>query len=144
GLAFLDPLGLLTGPAGLDAFVADRSADKRDLLAGRLVHDNRAYADHWLAFWNDLLRNEYKGTGYIDGGRKQITAWLYRSLLENKPYDRFVRELINPSADAEGFIKGIKWRGNVNASQVPELQFSQNVSQVFFGANLKCASCHDS
>src|SRR5207247_494479 len=49
-----------------------------------------------------------------------------------------------PSADAEGFIKGIKWRGNVNASQVPELQFSQNVSQVFFGANLKCASCHDS
>ena len=25
-----------------------------------------------------------------------------------------------------------------------ELQFSQNVSQVFFGINLKCASCHDS
>ena len=25
-----------------------------------------------------------------------------------------------------------------------EVQFSQNVSQVFFGANLKCASCHDS
>src|SRR5262249_23894668 len=36
------------------------------------------------------------------------------------------------------------WRGNVNASQVPELQFSQNVSQVFFGINMKCASCHDS
>jgi hypothetical protein len=32
----------------------------------------------------------------------------------------------------------------VNASQIVELQFSQNVSQVFFGANLKCASCHDS
>src|SRR5262249_40665912 len=45
---------------------------------------------------------------------------------------------------AEGFIKGIKWRGNVNASQVVELQFSQNVSQVFFGINMKCASCHDS
>ena len=25
-----------------------------------------------------------------------------------------------------------------------ELQFSQNVSQVFFGINMKCASCHDS
>jgi hypothetical protein len=32
----------------------------------------------------------------------------------------------------------------VNASQVVELQFAQNVGQVFFGANLKCASCHDS
>src|SRR5262249_48667410 len=30
------------------------------------------------------------------------------------------------------------------ASQVPELQFAQNVSLVFFGINLKCASCHDS
>ena len=42
------------------------------------------------------------------------------------------------------YDKGIKWRGNVNASQVQELQFSQNVSQVFFGINMKCASCHDS
>ena len=33
-----------------------------------------AYAEHWLTFWNDLLRNDYAGTGYIDGGRKQITA----------------------------------------------------------------------
>src|SRR5262249_48169384 len=53
-------------------------------------------------------------------------------------------ELISPTPASEGFIKGIKWRGNVNASQVPELQFSQNVSQVFFGINMKCASCHDS
>jgi hypothetical protein len=65
-------------------------------------------------------------------------------LVENKPYDQFARELISPNADAEGFIKGIKWRGNVNASQVTELQFAQNIGQVFFGVNLKCASCHDS
>lgn len=58
-----------------------------------------AYADHWLTFWNDLLRNDYQGTGYIDGGRKQITRWLYRSLLDNKPSDQFVRELISPSAE---------------------------------------------
>src|SRR6202008_1380901 len=72
------------------------------------------------------------------------TGWLYNALLRNKPYDQFTRELINPTPESEGFIKGIKWRGNVNASQVVELQFAQNVSQVFFGANLKCASCHDS
>ena len=91
-----------------------------------------------------MLHNDYSGTGFIDGGRKQITAWLYRSLIKNKPYDQFTRELISPTLESEGFIKGIKWRGNVNASQVPELQFSQNVAQVFFGINMKCASCHDS
>jgi cytochrome c553 len=141
---FLDLIGLLPAPGELEAFVSETAADKHDRLVGRLVEEKRAYADHWLAFWNDLLRNEYKGTGYIDGGRKQITAWLYRSLLDNKPYDQFVRELISPTPDSEGFARGIKWRGEVNASQVVELQFAQNVGQVFFGANLKCASCHDS
>jgi hypothetical protein len=141
---YLDLIGLLPAPAELDAFLRDAAPDKRARLIRRLLGEQRAYAEHWLTFWNDLLRNDYQGTGYIDGGRKQITGWLYRSLLENKPYDRFVRELIRPTPESEGFIRGIKWRGTVNASQVPELQFSQNVAQVFFGVNLKCASCHDS
>jgi hypothetical protein len=141
---FLDVIGLLPTPRELEAFVKDPAPDKRARLARRLLHDRRAYADHWLTFWNDLLRNDYIGTGYIDGGRKPITGWLYRALINDTPYDRFVRELISPSAESEGFIKGIKWRGRVNASQVREIQFSQNVSQVFFGINMKCASCHDS
>lgn len=141
---YLDLIGLLPTPSELNAFLDDTAANKRAALVHRLLNDKRAYTDHWLAFWNDLLRNEYKGTGYIDGGRKQITGWLYKSLLDNKAYDQFVRELINPTPESEGFAKGIRWRGQVNASQIVELQFSQNVGQVFFGANLKCASCHDS
>ncbi|HZZ28862.1 MAG TPA: DUF1549 domain-containing protein [Pirellulales bacterium] len=141
---YLDLVGLLPTSQQLDEFVADHSLDKREKLIDALLSNNVAYADHWLTFWNDLLRNDYSGTGYIDGGRKQITEWLYASLLQNKPYDEFVRELIAPSPAAQGFINGIKWRGNVNAAQSPELQFSQNVGQVFLGVNLKCASCHDS
>lgn len=142
--AFLDLVGLLPAPEELNGFVRDTGSAKRAALVRRLLAEERSTSDHWLSFWNDLLRNDYTGTGYIDGGRKQITAWLYRSLQDNKPYDRFVRELISPTPDSEGFIRGIKWRGNVNASQVQELQFAQNVGQVFFGVNLKCASCHDS
>jgi mono/diheme cytochrome c family protein len=141
---YLDLIGVLPAPEEVDAFLKDAADDKRDRLIRRLLDDKRSYAEHWLTFWNDMLRNDYAGTGYIDGGRKQVTAWLYSSLLDNKPYDQFVRELISPTPDSEGFIKGIKWRGTVNASQVQELQFSQNVSQVFFGINMKCASCHDS
>src|SRR5690242_10818108 len=85
---YLDLIGLLPAPSELDAFLADAAPDKRAALVRRLLDDGRAYADHWMAFWNDLLRNEYKGTGYIDGGRKQITGWLYQSLLDNKPYNR--------------------------------------------------------
>jgi Protein of unknown function (DUF1553)/Protein of unknown function (DUF1549) len=103
------------------------------------------YAEHWLSFWNDLLRNDYQGTGYIDGGRKPVTAWLYQALVSNKPYDEFARELLAPPDNRSGgFIDGIQWRGSVNASQTREVQFSQSISQTFLGLNMKCASCHDS
>ncbi len=141
---WLDVVGLLPTPAELEAFVDDDAPDKRRLLVRRLLADQRNYATHWLSFWNDLLRNDYQGTGYIDGGRKGITPWLYAALENNQPYDQFVRELVNPKPESEGFTKGIVWRGVVNASMVPAMQASQNVSQVFMGVNLKCASCHDS
>ncbi len=142
--AYLDLIGLLPEPAELEAFLADRSRDKRGKLVRKLLADDQRYAEHWLTFWNDLLRNDYRGTGYIDGGRKQITQWLFSSLKTNKSYDRFVAELVHPKPETEGFSKGIVWRGVVNASQLPPIQAAQNISQVFMGVNLKCASCHDS
>ncbi|HBL42758.1 MAG TPA: hypothetical protein DDZ90_05130, partial [Planctomycetaceae bacterium] len=79
------------------------------------------------------------------GGRKQVSGWLYESLLYNKPFDQLTQELIAPpSKDSRGFIDGIKWRGNVSAGQTVEIQFAQSLGQAFLGINLKCASCHDS
>ena len=140
----LDLIGLLPSPEVRDQFLADQSPDKRTLLIRQLLDGDIAYAEHWLSFWNDLLRNDYSGTGFITGGRKQITNWLYRSLVENKPYDQMVRELLTPASGAEGFVEGIRWRGSVSAGQRQEIQFAQNVGQALLGINLKCASCHDS
>lgn len=140
----LDLVGVLPTPEEVDAFLNDQRTDKRAQLIKATLSRQVDYAEHWLTFWNDLLRNDYVGTGYIDGGRKPITNWLYQALVANKPYDQFARELLAPTPESEGFIYGIKWRGGVNASQVREVQFSQSISQVFLGINMKCASCHDS
>ncbi|MEO5601969.1 MAG: DUF1549 domain-containing protein [Cyclobacteriaceae bacterium] len=141
---YLDIIGLLPPSETVTAFVVDNNSGKRELLVKELLARNDDYAQHWLSFWNDALRNDYTGTGYITGGRFAITDWLYASLKANKPYDVFVRELISPDKKSDGFIKGIQWRGTVNASQRVEMQAAQNISQVFLGLNLKCASCHDS
>lgn len=141
---YWDLVGLLPPIAEVEKFQKDADPKKRAMLVQRLLEDRPAYTNHWLSFWNDLLRNDYKGTGFIDKGRIAISKWLYESLMTNKPYDKFVHELISPTPESEGFVYGIQWRGRVNASQVREVQFAQNVGQVFFGANLKCASCHDS
>lgn len=141
---YLDIIGLVPTPAELNAFAQDTRPDKRAIWVRQLLNRNDDYALHWLTFWNDALRNDYSGTGYITNGRSNISEWLYKSLQENKPYNQFVKELLNPGKPSEGFIKGIKWRGVVNASQRTEMQAAQNVSQVLLGLNLKCTSCHDS
>ena len=141
---YLDVTGLIPSPETISTFVADPRSNKREILVDKLLANNEGYAQHWLTFWNDALRNDYSGTGYITNGRFGITKWLYGSLKNNKPYDTFVKELISPTKESEGFIRGIKWRGTINSSQSTEMQAAQNVSQVLLGLNLKCTSCHDS
>lgn len=141
---FLDIIGLLPSPQEIEAFTKDNRPDKRSLWIRQLLNREDDYAMHWLTFWNDALRNDYTGTGYITKGRYNITDWLYKSIKSNKQYNQFVKELVSPSEESKGFVEGIKWRGVVNASQRTEMQAAQNVSQVFLGLNLKCASCHNS
>ncbi len=141
---YLDIIGLLPSPEAYEAFQKDTRPDKRAAWVETLLNRTDDYATHWMTFWNDALRNDYTGTGYITKGRFAITDWLYTSLRDNKPYDQFVKQLLNPTEESKGFIEGIRWRGDVNASQVTEMQAAQNVGQVILGLNLKCASCHDS
>src|SRR5215510_6011387 len=145
--AFLDIWGLLPPPDDLRAFVADANADKRRALIERLLADNDAYAQHWISFWNDVLRND-EGVNYHSetSSRKSISAWLLSALARNVPYNRFVEQLLNPAApdDPDGFLVGVNWRGEISASQTPAMQAAQNSAQVFLGINLKCNSCHDS
>lgn len=141
---YMDVIGLLPEPEAISEFANDSNPEKRSVLIDTLLADTHNYTQNWLSFWNDLLRNDYSGTGFITGGRKQITDWLYTSLEENKPYDQMVKELVDPTDASEGFIKGIQWRGVVNASQRTEMQAAQNIGQSLLGVNVKCASCHNS
>ena len=141
---YLDLIGLLPTPKEMEVFLSDKKTDKREQLVRQLLDREDDYAAHWLSFWNDALRNDYTGTGYITGGRFNITNWLYTAIKTNKPFPQFVKELVSPEKESRGFIEGIKWRGEINASQRTEMQAAQNVAQVFLGLNLKCASCHNS
>ena len=140
----LDIIGKFPDEEIINEFMISGDPQKREQLVDKLLLSRTDYTQNWLTFWNDHLRNDYTGTGYITGGRKSITQWLYKSLYDNKPYNHFVKELIDTSSESEGFIRGIQWRGSTNSSQTVEMQAAQNVGQVLLGVNIKCASCHDS
>jgi hypothetical protein len=145
--AYLDIWGLLPSPEELQAFLAEKNPDKRTALVHHLLADSDKYAEHWISFWNDLLRNE-EGVNYYSetSTRTSITNWLLPALTRNISYDRMVGQLLNPTAvgDPDGFLIGVNWRGEVSASQTPAMQAAQNSAQIFIGLNLKCNSCHDS
>ena len=142
--AWLDLWGVVPGPEQLRTFEQVTRSDKRERLIDELLANRKNYAEHWISFWNDLLRND-EGVEYA-GARQSITKWLRRALEENLPYDRFVSTLLNPERadDPMGYLVGVNWRGDISASQTPPMQAAQNSAQVFLGVNLKCNSCHDS
>jgi hypothetical protein len=141
---YFDLWGLPPTPAQLESFLRDKSPGKRAQLVDSLLADSHLYAEHWISWWNDLLRNDQGGE--YAGDHKSITAWLVAALEQNLPYRTMIDALVNPveRTGPEGFLIGVNWRGDVNASQTPYMQAAQNTAQIFLGINLKCASCHDS
>ena len=79
---YLDLWGFLPPREAVEDFIADDSADKRRRLMERLLADNGNYAEHWITYWNDLLRND-EGVVY-HGGRESITDWLLDALREKQ------------------------------------------------------------
>src|SRR5947208_8819387 len=67
---YLDVVGLLPTVDQLNLFERDPSFDKRAELVDALLADKQSYAEHWMTFWNDLLRNDEQTK--IDGLRKPI------------------------------------------------------------------------
>ena len=138
-----DVVGLPPSPEDVEAFVTDRDPKKAEHLVASLLRDTTGYAEHWMTFWNDALRNDEQTA--IDGLRKPITSWLHDALKADMPYDRMVAELLDPVGPngPDGYLKGVNWRGRVNLSQRPPVQAAQNVAQVFLATSIRCASCHD-
>jgi hypothetical protein len=75
---YLDVWGLLPSPEDLKAFIADRRPDKRERLARALLSDSNKYADHWISFWNDVLRNEDGVTYFSETAAGSLVFWRER------------------------------------------------------------------
>jgi hypothetical protein len=132
--AYLDVIGRLPTPDETRAFLADKSSDKRTQLIDRLLQ-RPEYADHWANKWVDLLRpNPYRV------GIKAVfnfDAWIRDSFRQNKPYDKFVHELI--TAEGSTFHNGAVTL--FRDRREPE-EITTMVSQLFLGVRLECAKCH--
>jgi hypothetical protein len=132
--ASLDAIGTLPTPREVTAFLASRAPDKRARLIDSLL-DRPEYADYWSVKWGDLLRINRGALG--DKGMWSFSNWLHGVLAQNRPVDRWVRELI--TAQGSTYTTGPANFYRV-AQSPPDL--AETTSQVFLGVRLQCARCH--
>ena len=131
----LDIAGRLPTISETRAFASAKEADKRDRVVETLL-SGQDYADYFANKWAALLRNKRED-------KRDITAnfafhsWVRDGLLENKPYDQMVRELLAATGDVLE-NPPVAWYKRVKEPQ----QQLEDVAQLFLGVRMQCAQCH--
>jgi len=130
----LDLIGTLPTADEARAFLADKSPDKRARVVEQLFA-RPEFADFWALQWSDLLRVDREVLGHKPA--HDYYEWIRSSFAENKPFDRFARELLTadgPLAEQPqgAFYEVVKRPGDRAAT----------LSQVLLGVRIACAECH--
>lgn len=118
-----------------EAFLADTNPDKRDALVESLL-SSPGYADYFANKWSALLKNRRDATS-DKTANFAFHSWLRDSLLENKPFNQIVLELLGATGDVVG-NPAVAWYKRVKE---PEAQL-EDIAQLFLGVRMQCAQCH--
>jgi hypothetical protein len=96
--AYLDVLGTLPTAQEARDFIQDPdTANKRHKLIDALLERDE-FADYWAMKWGDTLRIKAEfPVNLWPNAAQAYHRWVHASLVANKPYDQFVRELLASS-----------------------------------------------
>ena len=94
---YLDLTGKLPTAEEAKAFIGDSDKHKRVALIGQLL-DRTAHVDYWAMKWSDILRIKAEFPVKLwPNAAQAYYRWVWESLAQNKPYDKFARELLTSS-----------------------------------------------
>lgn len=133
--AMLDITGVLPTPDEVRAFLADTDPAKREKLVDALL-ERPEYVDFWTLKWGDILRASRNVLG--ERGMYALNHWIRQSVAENKPWDRFAREILL----AQGSPFEIGPANFYRSATTPEA-LAETTAQVFLGVRMQCARCHN-
>jgi len=125
---FLDVIGTLPEPVEVRAFLVDKRPDRRARLIDSLLARDE-FADFWSLKWCDLLRvkSEFP-INLWPNAAQAYQRWIRDAIRENRPYDRFARELLTSSGSnfrdpAVNFYRAVQGRGSAALAAAAALTF---------------------
>lgn len=144
----LDLRGTVPTPAEVEAFLADRSPDRRAKLVERFLADE-AYAPYQAMWWYRTLtgvglfagrRGMGEGVRNLAGGNGEaFHDWLTEQIAANRPFDELAYELITAEGRTDENPAAVyiaRWEGNPNNT-------IGAIAKHFLGVKIQCAQCHD-
>ncbi len=131
----VDVAGRLPTPEEAKKFLADKDPGKRDKWIDTLLA-SADYADYFANKWSALLRNK-RAAATDQRGNYAFHSWIRDSLMANKPYDQFAREVVAASGEMSQ-NPSVAWYRQVTT---PTAQL-EDTAQLFLGMRLQCAQCH--
>ncbi len=137
--AFLDVVGVYSKFDDVQRFVTDASEEKYEKLIDSLLERHSDYAENWVPQWADALASDTDNTfsSSSDGIRSDFRRWLAKSFERNRPLDEMVLELFKADASAP------TGRYILSQSRDTSVLSAADISQVFLGEPMRCASCHN-
>ncbi|MEO6754185.1 MAG: DUF1549 domain-containing protein [Chthoniobacteraceae bacterium] len=135
---FIDTIGLLPTPEEVSAFLADMHPDKRARLIDALLK-REEFTDLWTMKWMERLqaRSIVSASAALQKATINFNTWMRRQLADRVPMNQIFRTMIASRGT---------WM------EQPETNFfrerdgkvlMENMSQLFLGARLQCAQCHN-
>jgi hypothetical protein len=95
--AYLDAIGTLPTAQEAREFSDSSDPNKRKLLIDRLLERDE-FADYWAMKWGDILRIKAEfPVNLWPNAAQAYHRWVRASIAQNKPYDKFVREMLTSS-----------------------------------------------
>lgn len=133
----LDLTGLTPSLEQVKAFLADPRDQKakRNAKIDELLETSE-YIDHWTVKWSDLLLANRKFVS--EKGVWGYRNWIRSGIALNKPYDKFVGELLIANGSTFQNPAANYYRVSREPTAVME-----NLTQVFLGTRFSCNKCHD-
>ncbi len=136
----LDTLGVIPTPEQVERFFADPPETRRQLVVDRLLADP-AWADHWVGYWQDVLAENPGLTKPELNNTGPFRWFLYESILDHKPLDRFVTDLV--LMEGSPYAGGPAGFAIASQNDVPMAAKAHILGTAFLGVEMKCARCHD-
>jgi len=133
---FIDLTGMLPSVEEYKAFMANKSADKREQLVKELM-ERKEFSELWVLKWAELL--QIRSSNQVSYKATLLYYnWLQDRIARNVPLNQWVQELLG--ANGGTFNNPVT---NYYQNETDILKVTENVAQVFMGMRIQCAQCHN-